>query len=134
MQFRLNGFKPGDPGISELAQSYASQSSDALPKEVDIPIVGCGPTGVTLAAQLAAFSGIRTRIVKQKSGPLLLGQADGVTCRTMEMCEAFGFSEAGAQRGLLGQRDRLLEAGRRRPGHDRLQQQDKGHRRASSRT
>jgi 2-polyprenyl-6-methoxyphenol hydroxylase-like FAD-dependent oxidoreductase len=134
MQFHLNGFKPGDPQISEPAEPYASQPSAALPKEVDVPIVGCGPTGMALAAQPAAFSDIRTRIVEQKSGPLFLGQADGVTCRTMEMCEAFGFSEAGAQRGLLGQRDRLLEAGRRRPGHDRLQQQDEGHRRASSRT
>src|SRR5208337_5369090 len=29
----------------------------------------------------------------QKSGPLILGQADGIACRTMEMFEAFGFSE-----------------------------------------
>ena len=56
-------------------------------------IVGCGPAGLTLAAQLAAFPGIRTRIVEQKPGPLLLGQADGIACRTMEMFEAFGFSE-----------------------------------------
>ena len=56
-------------------------------------IVGCGPAGLTLAAQLAAFPDITTRIVDQKSGPLLLGQADGVACRTMEMFQAFGFSE-----------------------------------------
>ncbi len=48
---------------------------------------------MTLAAQLATFPDIKTRIVEQKSGPLLLGQADGVACRTMEMFEAFGFSE-----------------------------------------
>ena len=46
-----------------------------------------------MAAQLAAFPDIKTRIVDQKSGPLLLGQADGIACRTMEMFEAFGFSE-----------------------------------------
>jgi 2-polyprenyl-6-methoxyphenol hydroxylase-like FAD-dependent oxidoreductase len=51
------------------------------------------PTGLTLAAQLAAFPDIRTRIVEQKSGRLALGQADGLACRTMEMFEAFGFSE-----------------------------------------
>ena len=94
MQFHLNGFKPGNPEISEPAERYeASQSSDALPGEVDVLIVGCGPAGLTLAAQLAAFPDIRTRIVEQKSGQLLLGQADGVACRTMEMFEAFGFSE-----------------------------------------
>ena len=73
-------------------------------------IVGCGPAGLTLAAQLAAFPAIRTVIVDQKSGPLLLGQADGIACRTMEMFQAFGFSRARDEGGLLGQRDVILEA------------------------
>jgi 2-polyprenyl-6-methoxyphenol hydroxylase-like FAD-dependent oxidoreductase len=94
MQFYLNGFKPGDPEISAPAEPPdVSQTKDALPQEVDVLIVGCGPAGLTLAAQLAAFPDIKTRIVDQKSGRLLLGQADGVACRTMEMFEAFGFSE-----------------------------------------
>jgi 2-polyprenyl-6-methoxyphenol hydroxylase-like FAD-dependent oxidoreductase len=94
MQFHLDGFKPGNPEISEPAEPYnLTQSSDALPEEVDVLIVGCGPAGLTLAAQLAAFPDIKTRIVEQKSGRLLLGQADGIACRTMEMFEAFGFSE-----------------------------------------
>jgi 2-polyprenyl-6-methoxyphenol hydroxylase-like FAD-dependent oxidoreductase len=94
MQFHLNGFRTGDPEISEAADSGGVwRSSDALPEEVDVLIVGCGPAGLTLAAQLAAFPDIKTRIVEQKSGPLLLGQADGVACRTMEMFEAFGFGE-----------------------------------------
>jgi phenol 2-monooxygenase len=42
---------------------------------------------------MAAFPDVTTRIVDQKPGPLELGQADGVACRTMEMFEAFGFSE-----------------------------------------
>ena len=94
MQFHLNGFRPGDPEISEPSEQYeAPRNSDRLPDEVDVLIVGCGPAGLTLAAQLAAFPDIKTRIVEQKSGPLLLGQADGIACRTMEMFEAFGFSE-----------------------------------------
>jgi phenol 2-monooxygenase len=94
MQFHLNGFKPGNPEITEAAEpDNAWRASDALPPEVDVLIVGCGPAGLTLAAQLAAFPDIKTRIVEQKSGPLMLGQADGVACRTMEMFEAFGFSE-----------------------------------------
>ena len=93
MQFHLNGFSPGDPQIGEPAKGYDFRPSDSLPQEVDVLIVGCGPTGLTLAAQLSAFSDIQTRIVEQKSGPLLLGQADGVACRTIEMFEAFGFSE-----------------------------------------
>jgi len=94
MQFHLNGFRTGDPEISEAAEPRAVwRASDALSEEVDVLIVGCGPAGLTLAAQLAAFPDIKTRIVEQKPGPLLLGQADGVACRTMEMFEAFGFSE-----------------------------------------
>jgi 2-polyprenyl-6-methoxyphenol hydroxylase-like FAD-dependent oxidoreductase len=94
MQFHLNGFKPGDPGISEAAERHgAPEPSGALPNEVDVLIVGCGPAGLTLAAQLAAFPAIRTRIMEQKAGRLTLGQADGIQCRTMEMFEAFGFSE-----------------------------------------
>jgi len=92
MQFHLNGFRPGDPEIFEPAPE-ASSKSDSLPDEVDVLIVGCGPAGLTLAAQMAAFPDIRTRIVEQKDGPLQLGQADGIACRTMEMFEAFGFSE-----------------------------------------
>jgi phenol 2-monooxygenase len=94
MQFHLDGFEPGDPEISDPAQRHApSGSIGPVPDEVDVLIVGCGPAGLTLAAQLSAFPDIRTCIVEQKPGPLQLGQADGIACRTMEMFEAFGFSE-----------------------------------------
>jgi phenol 2-monooxygenase (NADPH) len=94
VQFHLNGFEPGDPTIADPARRDAgSGASGALPRQVDVLIIGCGPAGLTLAAQLAAFPDIKTCIVEQKPGPLLRGQADGVACRTMEMFEAFGFSE-----------------------------------------
>jgi phenol 2-monooxygenase (NADPH) len=93
MQFYLNGFQPGDPNISEADPRQAARATDEMPAEVDVLIVGCGPAGLTLAAQLAAFPDITTRIVEQKSSPLLVGQADGVACRTMEMFEAFGFAD-----------------------------------------
>ncbi len=94
MQFHLNGFRVGDPSVSEpAADLVASPAGSALPQEVDVLIVGCGPAGLTLAAQLSAFPEITTRIVEQKPGPLELGQADGIACRTIEMFNAFGFSE-----------------------------------------
>jgi len=92
MQFHLDGFKVGDPHIAD-APAQVPQSMDAAPSQVDVLIAGCGPAGLTLAAQLAAFPDIRTCIVEQKDGPLQLGQADGIACRTMEMFEAFNFSE-----------------------------------------
>lgn len=94
MQFHLNGFRTGDPGVSEPASDLAASSDgSSLPQEVDVLIVGCGPAGLTLAAQLSAFPEIKTRIIEQKPGPLELGQADGIACRTIEMFDAFGFSE-----------------------------------------
>jgi phenol 2-monooxygenase len=86
MQFHLDGFRVGDPALHEAAPAGTGDA-------VDVLIVGCGPAGLTLAAQLAAFPSIRTRIVEQKAGPLALGQADGIACRTMEMFNAFGFAD-----------------------------------------
>lgn len=93
MQFHLNGFRPGDPNVADAAETALPPAAETLPAEVDVLIVGCGPAGLTLGAQLSAFPDIATLIVEQKSGPLQLGQADGVACRTMEMFEAFGFAE-----------------------------------------
>lgn len=88
MQFHLNGFKPGDPDILEAVAPQQTRVD-----KVDVLISGCGPAGLCLAAQLAGFSQINTRIVEQKSGPMEKGQADGVNVRSMEMFQAFGFAE-----------------------------------------
>lgn len=86
MQFHLNGYRSGDPDIAEAIDQPGPKD------EVDVLIVGCGPAGLTLAAQLSQFPTIRTGIIEQRPGPLEVGQADGVACRTMEMFEAFGFA------------------------------------------
>jgi phenol 2-monooxygenase len=82
MQFYLDGYKPGDPDILTAE----------LPDAVDVLIVGSGPAGALLAAQLSTFPGISTRLVERLDGPLRVGQADGVACRTVEMFDAFGLS------------------------------------------
>ena len=94
IQYHLNGFNPGDPSIAPWSEDMdlSDPTDDSLPDAVDVLIVGCGPAGLTLAAQLAAFPSIKTRIVDLKLGPLRIGQADGVACRSMEMFEAFGFA------------------------------------------
>jgi 2-polyprenyl-6-methoxyphenol hydroxylase-like FAD-dependent oxidoreductase len=89
MQFHLNGYRAGDPHVMEAAEDLAG----APESEVDVLIAGCGPAGLTLAAQLSAFADINVMIAEQKPGPLELGQADGVACRTIEMFEAFNFAE-----------------------------------------
>ena len=92
MQFYLNGYSPGDPDI--LAAAPGAECRPAgLPATVDVLIVGSGPAGTLLAAQLSSFPDISTRLVERRKGPLQLGQADGVACRTVETFEAFGLSE-----------------------------------------
>ena len=88
MQYHLDGFKAGSPHLQQPVEDVGSKTND-----VDVLIVGCGPAGLTLAAQLSAFPELNTRIVDQKPGPLEVGQADGIACRSMEMFEAFGFAE-----------------------------------------
>lgn len=88
MQYHLNGFREGDPSIAPQVEPL-----NAITDAVDVLIVGCGPAGLTLAAQLAAFPDITTMITDRKSGPLTIGQADGIACRSVEMFAAFGFAE-----------------------------------------
>lgn len=83
MQFYLNGYAPGDPDVHR----------EKLPDVVDVLIIGSGPAGAVLAAQLSSFPGIRTRLIERRDGPLQVGQADGIACRTVEMFEAFGLGQ-----------------------------------------
>src|SRR5215217_5130950 len=91
MQFYLNGYKPGNPDILDAAPGTETRPA-GLPDTVDVLIVGTGPAGMVLAAQLSMFPSITTRIVERREGPLQVGQADGVACRTVEMFDAFGLS------------------------------------------
>ena len=91
MQFYLDGYVPGDPDILAAAPDAEARSLD-LPETVDVLIVGAGHAGMLLSAQLSTFPGIRTRLVERREGPLQVGQADGVACRTVEMFDAFGLS------------------------------------------
>ena len=58
MQFYLNGYNPGDPDILAAAHDAENKSPD-FPETVDVLIVGSGPAGTVLAAQLSTFPKIR---------------------------------------------------------------------------
>ena len=90
MQFHLNGFEPAGP---QKNLTNRGPVIEELPSEVDVLIVGAGPAGLTLAAQLASCSDIKTCIIEEVPERLSMGRADGIACRTMEMFNAFGFAE-----------------------------------------
>ncbi|KAF4998711.1 hypothetical protein FGRMN_3037 [Fusarium graminum] len=62
------------------------------PEKVQVLICGGGSAGLTAAIWLARF-GIDFKILERRSGPLKIGQADGVQCRTVEIFESLGISE-----------------------------------------
>ncbi|MGM7670410.1 FAD-dependent monooxygenase [Microbacterium sp. A93] len=93
MQFYRDGYRPGDPDIRPASPQALGRSAE-FPEKVDVLIVGTGPAGTVLAAQLAEFSDITTRIIERREEPLQVGHADGVACRTVEMFQAFGLADA----------------------------------------
>ncbi|WP_417564657.1 FAD-dependent monooxygenase [Microbacterium sp.] len=92
MQFYRDGYRPGDPDLQPPAPQALARSAE-IGETVDVLVVGTGPAGTVLAAQLAAFPDIDTRVIERRSGPLQVGQADGVACRTVEMFQAFGLAD-----------------------------------------
>ncbi|WP_374367210.1 FAD-dependent monooxygenase [Piscinibacter sp.] len=99
MQFHTNGFHPGDPDVLPAAPG-CRRAGDPLPQTVDVLIAGSGPAGLCLAAQLARVPRIRTLLVEPKLGPMEKGQADGISVRSMEMFQAFGFGEKVARESV----------------------------------
>ncbi len=92
MQFHHHGYVSSDPRISPAAEAGLNRPEE-LPGEVDVLIVGSGPAGMLLAAQLSQFPDITTRVVERREGRLQIGQADGIQARSVETFQAFGFAE-----------------------------------------
>ncbi|KAE8454402.1 hypothetical protein EG329_000024 [Mollisiaceae sp. DMI_Dod_QoI] len=63
-----------------------------MAQHVDVVICGSGSAGLCTAVWLSRL-GIKCKILEKNSGPMQMGQADGVQCRTVEVYESFGLSE-----------------------------------------
>ncbi|MFT4213939.1 MAG: FAD-dependent monooxygenase [Microbacterium sp.] len=92
MQFHHRGYVSGDPRVLPAAGTGIDRPAE-LPDEMDVLIVGSGPAGMLLAAQLSQYPEVTTRIIERRDGRLQLGQADGIQPRSVETFQAFGFAE-----------------------------------------
>jgi phenol 2-monooxygenase len=92
MQFHHHGYVSADPRVQDASGTGIDRPSE-LPEETDVLIVGSGPAGMLLAAQMSQFPQVTTRIIERRDGRLPLGQADGIQPRSVETFQAFGFAE-----------------------------------------
>ena len=127
MQFYLNGYKPGDPDILDAAPGAETRPA-GLPDTVDVLIVGSGPAGMLLAAQLSTFPGITHAHRRAPRRP-----AAGRSGRRRRVPHGRDVRRLRPERearprGLLGQRDRVLAPVAGRPLEDRAHRSRSGHR------
>jgi len=61
-------------------------------ESVDVLICGSGSAGLCAATWLSIY-GVPYKILEKNSGPMQMGQADGVQCRTVEVFESLGLAE-----------------------------------------
>ncbi|KAL4806807.1 FAD binding domain-containing protein [Aspergillus unguis] len=63
-----------------------------MSRKSDVLICGSGSAGLSAATWLARY-GIPCTILEKRKGPMEMGQADGVQCRTVEIFDSFGMAE-----------------------------------------
>lgn len=85
--------------------------------DLDVLVVGAGPTGLTLAIQLIS-RGVRTRVIDQDPGLPKLSRAIGIQPRTMETLDMMGLADRLLDIGHRGLRTSVYVGGRRLAGID----------------
>ena len=91
-------------------------------KEVDVLVVGGGPTGMETAISLTR-QGLSVRILDKGKEPLIAGRADGVLPRYLETLSTWGLSTEVADEGPIIERTAIWKDGQVMH-HDRSHQSD----------
>src|ERR1044071_6953852 len=79
--------------------------------KTDVLIIGAGPTGLSLACQLARY-GVDFVVVERNATLTPLSKALGVQARTLEIYDQLGLAAPAVERGEIGDRLQLLAGGR----------------------
>ena len=78
--------------------STAESARHPSPADLEVLVVGAGPTGLALAAQLRAF-GVRFRLIDRLTDRARESRALAVQARTLEILQTLGLGEALVARG-----------------------------------
>ena len=84
---------------------------NATQPDCQVLVVGAGPTGLVLAAELLA-RGIRTRVIDKGDGVALQTRAIGIHARTLEVFDTMGLADRFTERGQLVRQLRFYSEGR----------------------
>jgi len=84
---------------------------NATQLDCQVLVVGAGPTGLVLAADLLA-RGIRARVIDKGDGVALQARAVGIHARTLEVLNTMGLAESFIERGQVVRELRFYSRGR----------------------
>jgi len=104
----MNGVPPGQTAAAPRAAARGRAGSGP---DCQVLVVGAGPTGLVLAAELLA-RGIRTRIIDKGDGVELQARAIGIHARTLEILDMMGLAERFTERGQVVRHLRFYSRGR----------------------
>jgi 2-polyprenyl-6-methoxyphenol hydroxylase-like FAD-dependent oxidoreductase len=105
----MNGIPLTRPAAS--APGTATRGHAGCRPDCQVLVVGAGPTGLVLAAELLA-RGIRTRIIDKGDGVALQTRAIGIHARTLEVLDMMGLAERFVERGQVVRHLRFYSEGR----------------------
>jgi 2-polyprenyl-6-methoxyphenol hydroxylase-like FAD-dependent oxidoreductase len=92
--------------------SAAARGPGGARADCQVLIVGAGPTGLVLGAELLA-QGIHARIIDKGDGVILQSRAIGIHARTLEVLDMMGIAERFTDRGQIVRRFCYYSQGRR---------------------
>jgi 2-polyprenyl-6-methoxyphenol hydroxylase-like FAD-dependent oxidoreductase len=87
------------PSIASAANTANRGHASSRP-DCQVLVIGAGPTGLVLGAELLA-RGIETRIIDKGDGAALESRAIGIHARTLEVLDMMGLAERFTERGQV---------------------------------
>lgn len=99
-------------GVGPTVLTMTNTNRRPSRSECQVLIVGAGPTGLVLAAELLA-RGVATRILDKGDGAALETRALGVHARTLEVFDLMGLADRFLERGHEVHNFRMYTAGKR---------------------